>query len=314
MPNSNETIYLESLKYVLKNGKPVKDRTGVGTLRCIGVTNRYNLDESFPLLTTKKLDLASISSELVWFVEGSGDERRLAEIRYGKPRAELTTKKTIWTDNAKAPYWTPKAKFEGDLGRVYGTQWRAWRVPVSTEFITVPIGVTTTYSVSTPLNPFGYKMVDQLFALIEGLKNDPYGRRHILTAWNPGEISDMALPPCHIMSQFFVEDDKLSCSLYQRSCDKFLGEPYNVASYALFTHMIAQVCGYGVGDLIHTQGDSHIYLDHIEAVEEQLSREVRTAPILTIDPAVDTIEGFGVESFKLLDYEPHPAIKAKMAV
>lgn len=286
---SNEKVYLDLLRNVYENGVDRPDRTGVGVKGLFGSQSRYDLTASFPLLTTKKLDLKSISSELLWFVEGSGDERRLAEIRYGKPRSALTDKKTIWTANAEAAYWKDKAAFEGDLGRVYGMQWRNWT------------------------NSKG-KKVDQLANLIDGLKRDPFGRRHILSAWNPGELDQMALPPCHIMAQFYVVNGKLSCQLYQRSGDCALGIPYNIASYALFTHMVAQVCGYKVGEFIHTVGDVHIYHDHFDGVEEQLSRKPKSPPHLFIDPTIKNIDEFTMDSFDIMGYAPHPNIKLKMAV
>lgn len=287
MPN-NEKQYLDLLHSVKENGLDRPDRTGTGVRGVFGNQMRFDLQQSFPLLTTKKIDLKSVSSELLWFIEGSGDERRLAEIRYGKPRAELTGKRTIWTDNAMAPYWKDRASYEGDLGTIYGVQWRKW--------------------------PTHNGTVDQLSDLIDGLKRDPFGRRHLLTAWNPGELPNMALPPCHITSQFYVSQGRLSCHLYQRSADVFLGVPYNIASYALLTHMIAQVCGYGVGEFVHTMGDIHIYHDHFDAVEEQLSRAPRPGPHLYIDPSIKDIDDFTMDSFDIMGYEPHPAIKAKMAV
>jgi thymidylate synthase len=293
----NEQTYLDSLRYVFENGKPVVDRTGIGSKRKFALTNRYDLNAGFPLLTTKKLDLKSVSSELIWFLEGSGDERRLAEIRYGKPRDEITTKNTIWTQNAQADYWKPKAEYDGDLGRVYGVQWRKWHTPVDT-------GTGETELVE----------VDQIKSLIEGIKRDPYGRRHIISAWNPGELNEMALPPCHVLSQFYVEEGRLSSVLYQRSCDKFLGEPYNIASYALFTHMIAQVCGLGVDEFVHVQVDAHIYSNHHDAVMEQLSRTPVPAPRLVIDPSITNIDDFTIDSFSLEGYDPQPVIKAPMAV
>lgn len=316
LTNRNETTYLESLNFVLQHGKPVADRTGVGTKRVLGLTNRYDLNEGFPLLTTKKLDLKSISSELIWFIEGSGDERRLAELRHGKPRTELEAKKTIWTANAQAPYWIDKAQFAGDLGRVYGVQWRGWRSAFMSNEPQIANGRTTTSTIegAYKINPVQMRVHDQLGSLIEGIRNDPYGRRHILTAWNPGEIDQMALPPCHVLTQYFVEDGKLTSMLYQRSCDKFLGEPYNIASYALFTHMIAQVCDLGVGEFIHVQGDAHIYSNHVDAVEEQLSRAPMSPPKIVLDPSIKNIEDFTTDSFTLVDYDPLPAIKAEMAV
>jgi thymidylate synthase len=218
----------------------------------------------------------------LWFIEGSGDEKRLREILHGSRDSE---KSTIWTANATATYWTPKAKFDGDLGRVYGVQWR----------------------------DFGG--VDQLLKLVEGIKQDPYGRRHILTAWNPGELDQMALPPCHCFAQFYVSaDNKLSCQMYQRSCDMFLGVPFNIASYSLLTHMVAQVCGLGVGEFVHVLGDAHIYLNHVDQVNEQLQREPLPAPQLWINPDITNITQFTMEDFKLNGYESLASIKAPMAV
>jgi thymidylate synthase len=301
----NEQTYLDSLRYVFENGKPVVDRTGIGTKRKFALTNRYDLNAGFPLLTTKKIDLKSVSSELIWFLEGSGDERRLAEIRFGKPRAEIESKKTIWTENAQADYWKPKAEFDGDLGRVYGVQWRHWRTPFHSSKRTPNYGGAGSWD---------FISIDQIKNLIKGIKNDPYGRRHIITAWNPGELDQMALPPCHVLSQFFVEEGRLSSILYQRSCDKFLGEPYNIASYALFTHMIAQVCGLEVDEFVHVMVDAHIYSNHHDAVTEQLARVPVAAPQLIIDPNVTDIDQFTVDSFSLEGYDPQPAIKASMAV
>jgi len=201
--------YHEALKQILENGKNKTDRTGVGTRSVFGYQMRFNLQEGFPAVTTKKLAWRAVVSELLWFLEGSGDERRLAEILHG---TRDSSKNTIWTANAEADYWKPKAKFEGDLGRVYGVQWRHWQ------------------------RPFLNSDIDQLENLIEGIKKDPGSRRHIMTAWNPGELDQMALPPCHILSQFNVTDGYLSCQLYQRSCDMFLGVPFNIASYSLLTY------------------------------------------------------------------------------
>lgn len=274
--------YLDTLQYILENGQQRDDRTGTGTIGVFGMQQRYNLQEGFPAVTTKKLAFKACLSELLWFLEGSGDERRLAEILHG---TRDNSKRTIWTDNANADYWKPKAKFEGDLGRVYGVQWR----------------------------DFGG--VDQLLALVEGIKKDPYGRRHIITAWNPGELKDMALPPCHCFAQFYVSaDKKLSCQLYQRSADFFLGVPFNIASYALFTHMIAQVCDLEVGDFVHTIGDAHIYSNHVDQVKEQLSREPYPLPALKINPAIRDITKFTMDDIKLIDYVSHQSIIAPMAV
>lgn len=286
----NELKYLALLREVLEKGTDRADRTGIGVRSMFGFQTKFDLRGSrLPLLTTKKMLLKSIASELLWFIEGSGDERRLAEIRFGKPRAQLADKKTIWTANAQAPYWKAKAKFEGDLGRVYGMQWRNWLKPDGTS-------------------------VDQLTQLVEGIKTDPYGRRHILSAWNPGELDDMALPPCHVMCQFYVSDGELSCLLYQRSNDLFLGSPYNIASYSMLTMMLSRVCGLQPGDFIYSQGDTHLYHNHLDAVEEQLTRFPKAAPILYIEPGVDRLEDFTMDHFELIGYEPYAAINAPMAV
>ena len=273
--------YLDSLKFVLENGQQRDDRTGTGTIGVFGMQQRYDLSKGFPAVTTKKLAFKACLGELLWFIEGSGDERRLAEITFG----DVEGKRTIWTDNALAPYWIPKAKFQGDLGRVYGVQWR------------------------------DFNGTDQLLNLIQGIKNDPFGRRHIITAWNPAELDQMALPPCHCFAQFYVSaDKKLSCQMYQRSCDLFLGVPFNVASYSLLTHMIAQVCGLGVGEFVHVLGDAHIYLNHVEQVKEQLSREPLPAPTLWINPDITDITKFTMEDFRLDNYTSLASIKAPMAV
>lgn len=288
--------YLNDLQYILDNGTERPDRTGTGTIGVFGMQTRYNLREAFPAVTTKKLAWKAVVSELLWFIEGSGDERRLCEILHGTRDAD---KKTIWTDNANSSYWKPKAKYEGDLGRVYGVQWRSWNTH------------TKRWLTSSDSEDV---VIDQLAELIEGIKKDPYGRRHILTAWNPAELEQMALPPCHCFAQFYVANGELSCQLYQRSADFFLGIPFNIASYSLLTHMIAQVCGLKVGDFVHTIGDAHIYLNHINQVKEQIAREPYTAPQLKIDATVTSIDGFKMDSFTLENYTSHATIKAEMAV
>jgi thymidylate synthase len=289
--------YLNALQFVLDNGTVREDRTGTGTIGVFGMQQRYDLGQGFPAVTTKKLAFKACLSELLWFIEGSGDERRLAEILYGD---KLEQRKTIWTDNALSKYWIPKSKYQGDLGRVYGVQWRHWRTQLKRWISS---------SESEPLE------VDQLLNLVEGIKKDPYGRRHILTAWNPGELDQMALPPCHCFAQFYVSaDNKLSCQMYQRSCDMFLGVPFNIASYSLLTHMIAQVCGLGVGEFVHVLGDAHIYLNHVDQVNEQLQREPLPAPQLWINPTVTDITKFTMDDFKLENYNSLASIKAPMAV
>ena len=297
-------LYLNALRQVLEQGTQKGDRTGVGTISMFGMQQRYNLAESFPAVTTKKLAWKSCVGELLWMIEGSGDERRLAEITYGTREGVVT----IWTPNALAPYWKPKAEFEGDLGRVYGVQWRDWitHTPDREPDIDDDYGKTW-------LNPV-YKRLDQLLLLIEGIKKDPDGRRHIITAWNPGELERMALPPCHCFAQFYVVNGKLSCQMYQRSCDMFLGVPFNIASYSLLTHMIAQVCGLGVGEFVHVLGDAHIYMTHVEQVKEQLNREPLPAPQLWLNPDITDITKFTMADVRLEGYTSHSAITAKMAV
>lgn len=299
-----EKEYLNALKFVLENGKQKQDRTGVGTISCFGMQQRYDLSQHFPAITTKKLAWKSVVSELLWFIEGSGDEKRLREILHGSKQSE---KGTIWTANATAPYWQPKAKFDGDLGRVYGVQWRHWRKYVERKDMgAAHLGGTR---VATDRHE-----VDQLLNLIDGIKQDPHGRRHILSAWNPGELEAMALPPCHTFAQFYVADNKLSCQMYQRSCDMFLGVPFNIASYSLLTHMIAQVCDLGVGEFVHVLGDAHIYLNHLDQVKEQLQRDPLPGPQLKLNSDIRDINKFTMADVELLNYQSHGAIKADMAV
>ena len=287
--------YLDCLAHVLENGEARPDRTGTGTLSIFGLHMRFNLGDGFPAVTTKRLAWRSVVSELLWFIEGSGDEYRLREILHGE---RYTDKTTIWTDNAQADYWVNKRlqRHPGDLGRVYGVQWRRWRKPL------------------VRINKVVLQNHDQLLELIAGIKSDPYSRRHIITAWNPGELDLMALPPCHMMSQFYVSNGRLSCQMYQRSADLFLGVPFNIASYALFTHMIAQVCNLDVGELIITFGDAHIYNNHITQVKEQLSRKPLALPTLSLNTEITVITDFGMEDIELVGYESHGAIAAPMAV
>ena len=272
--------YHKALEEILINGKDKTDRTGVGTRSIFGMQMRFDLRKGFPATTTKKLAWKAVVSELLWFLEGSGDERRLAEILHG---TRDDSKKTIWTANANAEYWNSKAKYPGDLGRVYGVQWR------------------------------NFNGVDQLQNLIEGLKKDPNGRRHILSAWNPAELDQMALPPCHVMSQFDVTDGYLSCQLYQRSADFGLGVPFNIASYSLLTHIIARECGLKVGDFIWSGGDCHIYNNHFDAVREQLSRNELPLPTLFITAGKKWNE-YVLEDFILENYQHHNTIIMPMAV
>lgn len=291
----SESAYLDALKLILETGATRPDRTGTGTLSLFGLQMKFDLTKGFPAVTTKKLAWKSCVSELLWFIEGSGDEFRLKEILYGE---RYVDKKTIWSDNASAPYWVNKRlqRHPGDLGRIYGVQWRRWRKPL------------------IRINKVVLQNHDQLIELIQGIKTDPYSRRHIISAWNPGELDLMALPPCHVMAQFYVNNGKLSCQMYQRSADMFLGIPFNIASYALFTHMIAQVCDLTVGELIITVGDAHIYQNHVDQVKEQLSRAPFPLPELKLNSDIKVITDFNLSDIELKNYQCHESIKAPMAV
>jgi thymidylate synthase len=285
--------YLDSLEHILEHGKDRDDRTGVGTRGVFGHQMRFNLRSEFPAVTTKKLAWRSVVGELLWMLEGSSDERRLAEITFEKPREELTDKTTIWTANAdnqaKALGYT-NTDTEKDLGPVYGHQWRSWDAGIGT--------------------------VDQIAEVLENMHYNPYSRRHIISAWNADRVNVMALPPCHTLFQFHIQDDELSCQLYQRSVDAFLGLPFNIASYSLLTHMFAQILDLKVGEFIHTSGDLHIYQNHTEQVKEQITREPRPGPKLEM-PQFTNLEELVTTTpsdYKLIGYDPMPSIKAPMAV
>lgn len=300
--------YLNALQEVLTKGTVKDDRTGVGTISLFGMQQRYDLTESFPAVTTKRLAWRACVGELLWMIEGSGDERRLAEITHGDREGAVT----IWTPNALAPYWKPRAKFEGDLGRVYGVQWRHWRSVQHVKSGSIKNDLGSYFSIQGGIQEVE---TDQLKTLIEGIMREPHGRRHILSAWNPGELDAMALPPCHVLAQFYVsKDGRLSCQMYQRSCDMFLGVPFNIASYSLLTAMIAQVCGLAVGEFVHVLGDAHIYLNHVEQVKEQLTREPLPAPTLWLNPDITDITKFTMQDIRLDGYASHGAIRAEMAV
>ena len=273
--------YLDALKYCYQNGIDVQSRAGK-VKKSFGYQMRYDLNLGFPALTTKKLAWKSVVSELLWFIEGSDDERRLAEILYDDVRENLKDKKTIWTQNAESPYWKTKARFKGDVGKIYGFQWR------------------------------NFNGEDQIKNLIESIKKDPDGRRHIISAWNPPDLKNMSLPPCHVFSQFFVSENKLSCQLYQRSCDMFLGVPFNIASYSLLTHMLARECNLDVGFFIHSLGDFHIYEEHLDAVKIQLERLPKDLPTLSFK--TKNFFEYSIDDFKLLNYQHHPKIEAIMNV
>jgi len=261
--------YHDLMRHVLEHGSRKSDRTGTGTLSVFGWQSRYDLAAGFPLLTTKKLHTRSIIHEVLWFLRGE------TNIRYLK-------------DNGVS-IWDEWADENGELGPVYGKQWRHWQTPDGRE-------------------------IDQITQLIEGLKRNPDSRRHIVSAWNPGEVDKMKLPPCHALFQFYVAEGKLSCQLYQRSADIFLGVPFNIASYALLTLMIAQVCDLAPGEFVHTLGDAHLYLNHLEQARLQLSREPRALPVMKLNPAVKDIFAFRFEDFTLGGYDPHPHIAAPVAV
>ena len=296
--------YLDLLQDILDNGEVKDDRTGIGTYSVFGRHLRFDLRRGFPAITTKKLAWKACVGELLWFIEGSSSDRRLAEITHGDSEGKIT----IWTPNALAPYWKHKAKFEGDLGRVYGVQWRHWN----------------NYRTEKDMGPAhkgGTRLavdkteIDQLANLIKGLTEDPNGRRHILSAWNVSELDQMALPPCHVMSQFYVNKNKeLSCHMYQRSVDVFLGLPFNIASYALLTHLLAHHCGLKVGELVISTGDTHIYKNHIEQVKEQLQREPFELPTLMLNSLKTNIFEMTMQDIALRGYESHGPIKASMAV
>lgn len=333
--------YLDLARDILENGHVREDRTGTGTISKFGTSLRFDLTKGFPAVTTKKLAWRSVVSELLWILEGSSDDFRLKEILHGSRASE---KSTIWTANIQSSQWTNKRlnRHPGDGGRIYGVQLRNWRAPL------------------VRINKVVLQNHDQLLALVKGIKEDPYSRRHIISFWNPGELELGALPPCHMLSQFYVQPfnqaeieqvyatykaslspeerayltlqhageektaetlmsvglptGKLSCSMTQRSADFFLGSSFNIASYALLTHMLAQVCGLGVGELVINIGDTHIYLDHVNAVKEQLSRDPLPLPTLWLNPNVNTITGFTMDDIKLVNYQSLDPIPAPMSV
>ena len=285
--------YLDALQYIFDNGEEVTDRTGVGTKSVFGYQMRFNLQEGFPAVTTKRLAWRSVVAELLWFLEGSTDERRLAELTYGESRSELVDKATIWTANADkqgVDLGYINTTLTKHLGPVYGAQWRNFNGE--------------------------HPKCDQITNIISEIKNNPDSRRIILSAWNPLQIEQMALPPCHTMAQFRVMNGKLNCQLYQRSADMFLGVPFNIASYSLLTHMLAHICDLEVGEFVWTGGDCHIYMNHLEQVQEQLTRDERELPYLFMPPFCDleTLLNTRTSDYKLLGYDPMPSIKAPMAV
>ncbi len=263
------TPYLDLLRDVLTHGERRGDRTGTGTLSVFGRQVRYDLRQGFPAVTTKRLHWHSVAAELLWFLRGDTNVR--------------------WLQQNKVRIWNEWADADGELGPVYGFQWRSWPAPSG-------------------------QAIDQIRQVIDQIKRTPESRRLLVSAWNPGQIADMRLPPCHVLFQFYVHDGRLSCQLYQRSADLFLGVPFNVASYSLLTHMVAQVCGLEVGEFIHTLGDAHIYLNHQDQVAEQLSRAPYPLPQLWLDPTVTDIDAFELAHIRLEGYQHHPPIAGKVAV
>ena len=261
--------YLDLLQRILDEGTEKSDRTGTGTLSVFGHQMRFDLTEGFPLVTTKKVHTRSVIGELIWFLRGDTN--------------------VTWLQERGITIWDEWADENGDLGPVYGSQWRSWPTPDG-------------------------RHVDQIARVIESIRTNPDSRRHIVSAWNVADVDDMALPPCHTLFQFYVADGGLSCQLYQRSADTFLGVPFNIASYALLTHMVAQVTGLQAREFVHTLGDAHLYLNHVDQAREQLSREPRPLPRLVLDPSVTAIDGFDLEHVLIQDYDPHPAIKAPIAI
>jgi len=294
--------YLEALQCIMDDGEDVNDRTGVGTRTIFGYQMRFNLQEGFPAVTTKKLAWRSVVGELLWFLEGNTDERRLAEITFEKDREQLSDKNTIWTANANKQakelgYVRDDDQDYKVLGPVYGHQWRNF---------------DGEYWVSTP----HLKGTDQISWIINEIKTNPDSRRIILSAWNPNQLDKMTLPPCHTLAQFRVMNGKLSCQLYQRSADMFLGVPFNIASYSLLTHMLAQICELQVGTFVHTIGDAHIYQNHMTQVNEQLDRKPDTLPHVLLPAFNDLDELLATKpsDYKLTNYNPQQTIKAPMAV
>lgn len=285
-----EQAYLDALRDIMEKGTDRDDRTGTGTRARFGLQMRFNMADGFPAITTKKLAFKAVKSELLWFLEGSNDDNRLKELN--------GTDTTIWSANGEADYWKPYAEFPGHLGKIYGVQWRSWQNADGTT-------------------------VDQIANVINKIKNgkESFKRRLIVTAWHPGELDydeqqppQAALSPCHVLFQFFVADGKLSLQMYQRSADMFLGVPFNIASYSLLLHMVAQVTGLVAHEFVHVIGDAHIYHNHFDAVNEQLTREPLPYPKLWLNPEVKDIDSFTMDDIALEGYESHGSIKAKMAV
>jgi thymidylate synthase len=272
--------YLDVLKEIFERGTDRPNRTGIDSRALFGKTMRFRITDGFPIVTPKRIPFNSIKAELLWFLSASDDINKLRE---------LDSRARIWDANAEAPHWKPKARFPGDVGRIYGVQWRQWRGPDGRE-------------------------IDQLKNAIGLIKKEPDSHRIVVTAWNPAELNEMALPPCHIIYQFFVENGKLSLTMHQRSCDMFLGVPFNISSYSLLLCMVAQVAGLEADEFIHFLGDAHIYHNHFDQVKTLLSRDPLPLPKLWLNPAIADIDSFTMADIKLIGYKSHPAIPAPMAV
>lgn len=306
--NKFEQEYFRVAIDILQNGEDRADRTGTGTRSLFGVDMTFDISQTFPALTTKQLAFGGVIGELLWMIEGSGDDNRLREL--SPKRADG---RTIWTDNAESPYWKHKAKFAGDLGRVYGVQWRHWRghdLKSYDDFLRHDDGSTTYFGAKVNV-----REIDQLSNIIETIKTNPTDRRMVLSAFNVGELDQMALPPCHMFAQFYVRrGEYLDCQMYMRSADMFLGVPFNIASYSALTYMLAQVTGLKPGTFKLLIGDAHIYANHFDQINLQLTREAFPAPTLWLNPDITDISKFTPRDIKLVDYQRHAPISGVMAV
>lgn len=304
--NHADQEYLDLCREILTFGKRKGDRTGTGTLSKFGHQMRFDLNEGFPALTTKKLPIRWIFEELRWFLRGSTDVKDLMDenvtIWNGDAWRDFRDNRTHYDLLDEEQFLQMAGEYGYDLGPIYGSQWRSWLTHEEEYLFAGDVGTTQA------------KTIDQIAGVIESIRKNPDSRRHVVSAWNPADLDEMALPPCHILFQFYVVDGKLSCQLYQRSGDVFLGIPFNIASYALLTHMIADITGLEVGEFVHTIGDAHIYLNHVEQVEEQLEREPRELPKLELLRTVEDPADYTWEDVKLTGYNPHPSIKGKLSV
>lgn len=311
--NNADKHYLELAQHILDKGTRKDDRTGTGTVSSFGHQLRFDLAKGFPLLTTKRVPFRVVAEELLWFVSGSTDVGELIRKDVGIWNADAYRDylEEMAEDRAENPQTygefiadIRESEYGYDLGPIYGSQWRSWTTHESEEGVYEENG----------FDYADFDVVDQLAEVIESIRKNPDSRRHIVSAWNVGELDGMVLPPCHIMFQFYVADGKLSCHMYQRSADVFLGLPFNIASYALLTHMVAQVTGLDVGDLVISIGDAHIYRNHVDQVREQMARKSRALPTIRLDESITDIDDFTIDSFEVIGYDPHPTIKAPLSV